>query len=207
MKFICVGRNYRNPDSENKNEDIQSPLSGPIFFMKPETAITRCNRPFFIPEFSQDIYYETELLVKINRLGKHIQEKHAHLYYEEIGLGIDFTAHDVLQGCIERGEPWEIAKAFDGSAVVGDFVPINQFDDLQNLNFHLTINDQLVQQGNTGDMIHTIDQIIAYVSKSVMLKMGDIIFTGTPAGVGPVHIDDHLQGYLEGQKMFDFNVK
>ena len=175
--------------------------------MKPDTAITRCNRPFFLPDFSQEVYYETEIIVKINRLGKCISEKFAHLYYEEIGLGIDFTARDIQRDCVQNGEPWEIAKAFDGSAVVGNFVAKSQFSNAQNLQFHLLLNNQKVQEGNSKDMLFTIDQIISYVSRFMTLRTGDIIFTGTPVGVGPVHINDHLQGFLENQKMFDFYVK
>lgn len=203
MKFICIGRNYAAHIAELQHETPKEP----VFFLKQENAITRCNRPFFLPNFSNRIDYETEIIVKINRLGKCIQEKFAHLYYEEIGLGVDFTARDIQQQCIQAGNPWEIAKAFDGSAVVGKFLPKNQFQDLHNLNFHLLLNDQKVQQGNSGDMLFTIDQIIAHVSRFMTLKTGDIIFTGTPMGVGPVHINDHLQGFLEGQKLFDFYVK
>lgn len=203
MKFICIGRNYAEHIAELKHETPKQP----VFFLKQENAITRCNRPFFLPDFSNQVDYETEIIVKINRLGKCIQEKHAHLYYDEIGLGIDFTARDIQRECIKKGDPWEIAKAFDGSAVVGDFLPKDQFADMQNINFHLLLNGEKVQQGNTRDMLFTIDQIIAYVSRFITLKMGDIIYTGTPVGVGPVKINDHLQGYIEEQKMFDFFVK
>lgn len=203
MKFICIARNYAA-----HVEELQHKMpSQPVFFLKQENAITRCNRPFFIPDFSQQVDYETEIIVKINRLGKCIQEKHAHLYYEEIGLGVDFTARDIQRKCIEEGNPWEIAKAFDGSAVVGKFLPKNRFADVQDLNFHLLLNGEKVQEGNSGNMLFTIDQLISHVSKFMTLKTGDILFTGTPVGVGPVHINDHLQGYLEGEKLFDFNVK
>lgn len=203
MKFICIGRNYAAHIAELQHAVPEHP----VFFMKQENAITRCNRPFFLPDFSNRVDYETEIIVKINRLGKCIQEKFAHLYYEEIGLGVDFTARDVQQKCIEKGDPWEIAKAFDGSAVVGKFVPKGRFADVQNLNFHLLLNGEKVQQGNSRDMLFTIDHIISYVSKFMTLKTGDIIFTGTPVGVGPVHINDRLQGFLEDEKMFDFLVK
>jgi len=203
MKFICIGRNYAAHIAELQHETPKEP----VFFLKQENAITRCNRPFFIPDFSQRVDYETEIIVKINRLGKCIQEKFAHLYYEEIGLGVDFTARDLQQQCIEKGNPWEIAKAFDGSAVVGKFLPKSRFESVQNLNFHLLLNDNCVQKGNSAQMLFTIDQIIAYVSRFMTLKTGDIIFTGTPVGVGPVHINDHLQGFLEDEKMFDFYVK
>lgn len=203
MKFICIGRNYAAHIAELQHNTPEVP----VFFLKQENAITRCNRPFFLPDFSNRVDYETEIIVKINRLGKCIQEKFAHLYYEEIGLGVDFTARDIQQKCIEKGDPWEIAKAFDGSAVVGKFIPKTQFNDIQNINFHLLLNDKEVQRGNTRDMLFSIDHIISYVSKFMTLKTGDIIFTGTPVGVGPVHINDHLQGYIEEQKLFDFYVK
>lgn len=203
MKFICIGRNYAAHIAELQHNTPEVP----VFFLKQENAITRCNRPFFLPDFSNRVDYETEIIVKINRLGKCIQEKFAHLYYEEIGLGVDFTARDIQQKCIEKGDPWEIAKAFDGSAVVGKFLPKTQFNDIQNINFHLLLNDKEVQRGNTRDMLFSIDHIISYVSKFMTLKTGDIIFTGTPVGVGPVHINDHLQGYIEEQKLFDFYVK
>lgn len=203
MKFICIGRNYAKHIRELQHETPKEP----VFFLKPDSAITRCNRPFFLPDFSERVDYETEIIVKINRLGKCIAEKHAHLYYEEIGLGVDFTARDIQQDCIEAGNPWEKAKAFDGSAVVGKFLPKSSLPDVQNLNFHLLLNGKKVQEGNSGDMLFPIDCIIAHVSKFITLRTGDIIFTGTPVGVGPVHINDHLEGYLEGQKLFDFNVK
>ncbi|MCQ2292011.1 MAG: fumarylacetoacetate hydrolase family protein [Bacteroidales bacterium] len=203
MKFICIARNYAKHIEELEHETPQEP----VFFLKQENAITRCNRPFFIPDFSERVDYETEIIVKINRLGKCISEKHAHLYYDEIGLGVDFTARDVQKRCIEQGNPWEIAKAFDGSAVVGKFLPKSQFADVQNINFHLLQNGEMVQKGNTKDMLFTIDRLISHVSKYMTLKMGDILFTGTPVGVGPVHINDRLQGFIEDQKMFDFNVK
>lgn len=203
MKFICIGRNYAAHIAELQHETP----SEPVFFLKQENAITRCNRPFFIPDFSQRVDYETEIIVKINRLGKCIQEKFAHLYYDEIGLGVDFTARDLQEQCIAKGNPWEIAKAFDGSAVVGKFISKSRFENVQNLNFHLLLNDACVQRGNSAQMLFTIDQIIAYVSRFMTLKTGDIIFTGTPVGVGPVHINDHLQGFLEDEKMFDFYVK
>ncbi len=203
MKFICIGRNYAAHAAELQH----SVPSEPVFFFKPESALTRLNRPFFIPDFSNEVHYETEILVKINRLGKCISEKFAHKYYDEIGLGVDFTARDLQRNCISNGEPWEIAKAFDGSAVVGEFVNKNSFSDVQNLNFHLLLNGQNVQSGNTSEMIFPIDKIISYVSHFVTLKMGDIIFTGTPAGVGTVKINDRLQGFIEDNCFFDFLVK
>ncbi len=203
MKFICIGRNYAAHIAELQHEVPENP----VFFLKPESALTRSNRPFFLPDFSDQVDYETEVLVKINRLGKCIQEKYAHLYYEEIGLGVDFTARDIQRQCIEHGDPWEIAKAFDGAAVVGSFLPKSRFSDVQDLHFHLMLNGERVQQGHTRDMLFPIDRIIAYVSRFMTLKTGDIIFTGTPVGVGSVKINDHLQGYLEDHKLFDFRVK
>ncbi len=203
MKFICIGRNY----AAHAAELHQTAPEQPVFFLKPDSAITRCNRPFFLPDFSQEVHYETEIIVKINRLGKCISEKFAHNYYEEIGLGVDFTARDLQRKCIQQGEPWEIAKAFDGSAVVGGFLPKSRFEDVQKLSFHLLLNGEKVQEGNSRDMLFTIDQLIAHVSQFITLRTGDILFTGTPVGVGPVHINDHLQGFLEGEKLFDFKVK
>ncbi len=203
MKFICIGRNYAKHIAELKHETPKEP----VFFLKPDSAITRCNRPFFIPDSLGQIDYETEIIVKINRLGKCIAEKFANRYYEEIGLGVDFTAREMQKACIEAGNPWEIAKAFDGSAVVGKFLNKSQLPDVQNLHFHLLLNDRKVQEGHSADMLFSIDRIISYVSRFITLRTGDIIFTGTPVGVGPVHIDDHLQGFLEGEKLFDFKVK
>ena len=203
MKFICIGRNYAAHAAELQH----SVPKEPVFFLKPESALTRLNRPFFIPDFSEEIHFETEIIVKINRLGKCISERFAHKYYDEIGLGVDFTARDIQRKCIAGGEPWEIAKAFDGSAVVGKFVDKNKFRDIQNINFHLLLNGEKVQSGNTKDMLFTVDQIIAHVSKFMTVKMGDIIFTGTPVGVGPVKINDHLEGFIEGERFFDFLVK
>lgn len=203
MKFICIGRNY----AAHAKELQHSIPAEPVFFLKPESALTRVNRPFFLPDFSSEVHYETEIIVKINRLGKCIPEKFAHKYYDEIGLGVDFTARDIQRKCVENGEPWEIAKAFDGSAVVGKFLPKTQFPKLNNINFHLLLNDVKVQSGNTKDMLFSIDKIISYISQFMTIKMGDIIFTGTPVGVGPVKINDHLQGYIEDTCIFDFFVK
>lgn len=203
MKIICIGLNYHSHIQELKSTipDV------PVFFMKPETAIIVKNRPFFLPDFSKEIHYEVELLVRINKLGKSIQKKFAHTYYDEIGLGIDFTARDLQQKVRSEGLPWEITKSFDGSAVIGTFVPKSEFTDLNNIPFHLQLNDRLVQQGNSSDMIFDIDTIIEYVSQFVTLKIGDIIFTGTPVGVGPVAINDRLQGFIGDQKLFDFRIK
>jgi 2-keto-4-pentenoate hydratase/2-oxohepta-3-ene-1,7-dioic acid hydratase in catechol pathway len=175
--------------------------------MKPDSSLLLDNRPFFLPGFSKEVHYEVELVVKINRLGKTIEARYANRYYSEIGLGIDFTARDLQRHLIEKGLPWEKAKAFDASAVLGDFIPKEELGDLGQINFSLHQNGNIVQDGNSKDMIFAIDTIIEYVSKFVTLKIGDLIYTGTPAGVGPVAINDHLVGYIGERKMFDFVVK
>ena len=179
----------------------------PTFFLKPDSSVITRNRPFFLPDFSQQMEYEVEILVRIDKVGKCIQERFAHTYYHEIGLGIDFTARDLQKKCIERGDPWEIAKAFDGSAVISQFVEKDQFADLNNLNFRLDLNGTTVQSGNSGDMIFSIDKIVSYISQFFTLKTGDIIFTGTPKGVGKVAINDRLEGWLEDRKLLNFRVK
>ena len=203
MKILAIGMN--SPSHVKEMNDILSPE--PVIFSKPETALLLNNKPFFHPDFSADIQYETEIVVKINRLGKNIAPKFAHRYYSEITAGIDFTARDLQRRCKEKGHPWEIAKAFDHSAPIGCMVSKSAFPDIQNINFHLNINGTTVQQGNTKDMILTIDQIIAYISKFFTLKIGDLIFTGTPQGVGTVKIGDHLQVYLENESVMDFKIK
>ena len=204
MKILAVGLNYESHNLEMKRT-FQS--SEPVVFMKPESAQLKDNKPFFIPFFSNEIHYETEIVVKINRLGKHIDEKFAHRYYDEITVGIDFTARDLQRNLKEKGLPWEIAKGFDGSAAIGNFISKDKFQSVQDINFHLDINSKTVQQGNTRDMIYSVDKIIAYVSQFFTLKIGDLIYTGTPAGVGPVKIDDHLEGYIEDTKLLDFYIK
>jgi 2-keto-4-pentenoate hydratase/2-oxohepta-3-ene-1,7-dioic acid hydratase in catechol pathway len=164
-------------------------------------------KPFFIPAYTQQCDYETELVVRINHLGRSIPERFAHRYYDEVSVGIDFTARDMQKSLREKGLPWDLCKGFDGSAVVGDWIPVEMLGDVQNLHFHLDINGTTVQSGFTGDMIHRVDKLVSFISQFFTLKTGDIIFTGTPAGVGPVHIDDHLEGYLEGKKVLEFNVK
>jgi 2-keto-4-pentenoate hydratase/2-oxohepta-3-ene-1,7-dioic acid hydratase in catechol pathway len=203
MKIICIGRNYVDHISELNNERPEHP----VVFLKPQTSIILEKQPFFIPDFTSEVHYEVELLVKINRLGKHIESKFAHKYYDEIGLGIDFTARDVQAECKKKGLPWEKAKAFDNSAKVGQWVSKADFEDLQDLKFELKKNDQTVQSGHTKMMLWPIDELIAYVSRYFTLKIGDIIFTGTPAGVGPVTIGDQLNGYLEGKHMFKLDIK
>ncbi|AWM14427.1 fumarylacetoacetate hydrolase family protein [Flavobacterium sp. NRK F10] len=203
MKIICIGRNYADHISELNNERPNEP----VIFMKPDTAVLAKQFPFVIPEFSNDVHHEVEVLVKISKVGKYIDAKFAHKYYDQIGLGIDFTARDLQNQLKEKGLPWEKAKAFDGSAIIGDFLPKNSFSSLENLNFELRSNGEVVQQGNTSLMLWKIDEIIAYVSQFFTLKTGDIIFTGTPKGVAAVKEDDELIGFLEGQQMFKVQVK
>jgi len=179
----------------------------PVFFFKPDSSIIKNNKPFFYPDFTKDLQYELEVVLKINRLGRSISEKFAHRYFDEIGLGIDFTARDLQRQCKDKGLPWEIAKAFDGSAPISEFVSKEKFPDLKNLKFRLEKNDEVVQRGSTSDLIFDFDRIISYVSKFVTLRTGDLIFTGTPVGVGPVKIGDRLKGYLEDELMLDFNIK
>lgn len=204
MKIICVGRNYVAHAKELNNE-----VPGePVLFLKPDTALLRNNDPFYIPEWSDNLHHEVELVVKINRIGKNVEEKFAHRYYDQVGLGIDFTARDVQDALKSKGLPWEKAKAFDHSAVISrEFTDIDSLPDRKAISFYLDINGQKVQEGNTSLMIFSIDKIIAQVSKYFTFKIGDLIYTGTPAGVAPVKIGDRLEGYLEGQKMFDFFVK
>lgn len=204
MKILAVGLNYESHNLEMKRT-FQS--KEPVIFMKPESSQLKDGKPFFIPDFSDEIHYETEIIIKIDRLGKHIAEEFAHRYYEELTVGIDFTARDLQRNLKEKGLPWEIAKGFDNSAAIGSFVSKLEFENIQDINFHLDINSKTVQEGNTRDMIYSVDKIIAYVSQFFTLKIGDLIFTGTPAGVGPVKIDDHLEGYVENRKLLDFNIR
>jgi len=204
MKIICVGRNYIDHARELNNPVPREPL----LFLKPQTAIPIKGQPFFIPDFSNDVHHELELVVKINRIGKHIQEEFAYKYYEEIGLGIDFTARDLQVKLKEKGHPWERAKAFDGSAPVSEkFVAVSNIKDLKNLDFHLMKNGKMVQEGNTRDMIFPINRLISEISKFFTLKIGDLIFTGTPAGVSKVEQNDILEGYLAGEKILEVKVK
>jgi len=203
MKIFAIGMNYIEHTKE-----LNNPIPAePVFFMKPDTAVIRNNKPFFYPDFSENIHYETELILSINRVGKNIAEKFAHRYYTEIGIGIDFTARDIQKKCKEGGLPWEVAKGFDGSAPLGKFLPKEHFKDVHNINFRLDINGVTVQNGNSKDMIFSFERIIAHISKYITFRMGDLIFTGTPVGVGPVKIGDHLQAYIEGQLMLDFFIK
>ncbi len=203
MKIICIGRNYAEHARELKNKVPEKP----VFFMKPGSSLVIKNRPFYYPDFSTDVHHEIEIVVKINRVGKRIESRYAARYYSEIALGVDFTARDLQAECKEKGLPWEIAKGFDYSAPVSKFVPLNRYGDIANIDFRLDINGQTVQHGNTRDMIFHVDDLIAYVSRFMTLKTGDLMFTGTPAGVGPVQIGDHLEGYLGEDRMLDFEVK
>ena len=203
MKIICVGRNYADHIEELQNQKPKDP----VLFLKPDTALLQKNQPFFIPHFSSDIHYEVEVLVRINRIGKHIQEKFAPKYYEEIGLGIDFTARTLQKELKEKGLPWEKAKAFDGSCLVGDWVSKTEFGDLNKLPFLLEKNGIVVQQGATQNMLWKIDELISYVSKFFTLKIGDLIYTGTPEGVGPVNVEDELEGFIEGKKVLHVKIR
>ncbi len=203
MKIICIGRNYAEHAKEMKSEVPTEP----VFFMKPDTALLKDNEPFYFPDFTKDLHHEIEVVLKISKVGKHIAEEFAHKYYEKISLGIDFTARDLQAQCKAKGLPWEKAKSFDGSAPIGKFVKKTELGDLQNLNFELKINNESKQKGNTSDLLFSFDKVIAYVSQFVTLKVGDLIYTGTPEGVGPVKIGDQLQGSLNGTELFCFEVK
>lgn len=203
MKIICIGRNYVEHAREMKN-----PLPEvPIFFMKHEACIVKNNRPFFYPDFSRDIHHEVEIVIKIGRLGKKIEKRFAHRYFEQIGIGIDFTARDLQEKARQKGLPWEIAKAFDHSAPISRFLPKTEFPDINNISFHLDLNGKTVQHASTKDMIFSVDELISYITGFITLKTGDLIFTGTPSGVGPVKIGNHLEAYIEGRKMMDFFVR
>jgi len=203
MKIICIGRNYKNHVNELNN----IVPTEPVIFLKPDTSIILKKQPFFIPDFSNDIHHEVEVIVKINRVGKYISKEFAHKYYDKIGLGIDFTARDIQQNQKKFGLPWEKAKAFDGSALIGKWVNKTSFDDINDIKFSLMKNNELVQQGNTSQMLWDIDSIIAYVSSFFTLKIGDIIFTGTPAGVGAVKENDKLKGFINGDEFFDLKIR
>jgi acylpyruvate hydrolase len=203
MKIICIGRNY----AEHAKE-LNNPLpSEPLFFIKPDSAIIRNDEPFYLPDFSDDIHYEAEIYVRIHKKGKNVQAKYAVSYYKEIGIAIDMTARDIQQQCKDKGLPWEKAKAFDGSAPMSDGILLTEFSDIQDIHFELWKNGALVQRGWTGDMIFTVDRIIEEATKYFTLKIGDVIFTGTPAGVGKLNAGDRLQAFIEGKKMMDFQIK
>ena len=203
MKIICIGRNYTNHIEELKNERPTEP----VVFMKPDSAILLKQHPFVIPEFSEDVHHEIEIIVKISKVGKYIEPKFAHKYYDEISVGIDFTARDLQDKLKAKGLPWEKAKAFDGSAVIGEFLPKSQFSSLENITFELKKNNETAQMGDSSLMLWKIDELISYVSQFFTLKIGDVIFTGTPEGVASVKSDDVLEGFLEGQQLFRIQVK
>lgn len=203
MKIIAIGRNYAAHIKELNNERP----SEPVIFLKPDTAILRNNDPFYYPEFSKNIHFEVELLLKINKEGKYIEKQFAPNYYNQIGVGIDFTARDLQEKCKEKGLPWEIAKGFNGSAPISNFIDKENFKDLKNINFKLNLDDETRQNGNSGLMLFDFDDIIAYVSKFFTLKKGDIIFTGTPAGVGEVVVGNKLAAYVEDEKMLEVEIK
>lgn len=203
MKLICIGRNYTEHIKELENEKP----TDPVVFLKPDTAILLKKQPFFIPDFSDDVHHEVEILVKINKVGKHIDKKFAYKYYDEIGLGIDFTARDLQNQLKAKGLPWEKAKSFDGAAVIGDWMSVKAINDVNAIEFSLKKNGNIVQLGNTSHMLWKIDELIEYVSKYFTLKIGDIIFTGTPAGVGKVVANDKLNGFIEDKEMFSITVK
>lgn len=204
MKIICIGWNYPRHNAEMNRED--TPQS-PVVFLKPDTALLRENRPFFLPDFAERFEYECELVYRINRLGRHIAEKFAHKYYSEVALGVDITARDLQVKCKAEGEPWEISKAFDQSAVISKFIPIDSLPNRNAIEFSMSLNDRVVQRARSTEMIFSIDRIIAYVSQFFTLKIGDLIYTGTPAGVGKLTIGDHLRGFIGEQEMFSFYIK
>ncbi len=213
MKIFAVGMNYPQHNKEIKTALLQQSASDsaedrePIIFTKADSALLKDHKPFFIPDFMGRVDYETEIVVRISRLGKSIPERFAHRYYDAVTVGIDFTARDLQKKLREESLPWEISKGFDGSAVIGEWIEKDRFLNIQNLRFSLDINGNTVQRGNTAEMIYTIDRLISYISQYFTIKTGDILYTGTPAGVGPVNINDHLEGFLEGQKVLEFNCK
>ena len=205
MKIFGIGMNYAAHNKELHNTLLYT--EEPVVFTKADSALLSGGKPFFIPSYTSQCEYETELVVRISHLGRSISERFAHRYYDEITVGIDFTARDLQKQLCAKGLPWDLCKGFDGSAVVGTFGPVSRFRSIQDLHFHLCINGNTVQQGHTADMLHHVDKLVSYISQFFTLKTGDLIFTGPPAGVGQVHIDDHIEGYLEGEKLLEFNVK
>jgi len=203
MKIFAIGQNYIE---HNKELNSKNPTE-PVVFMKPDTALLKNNKPFYIPDFTQELHYETELIVKINRLGKNIDASFSNRYYAEIGLGVDFTARDLQRKLKAEGKPWEISKAFDNSAVIGNFLPVSELGDVQNIQFRMDLNGKTVQNGNSSDMIFQINELVSYVSRFFTVKIGDLLFTGTPVGVGKVAIGDRLEGFIFDKKMFDFYIK
>lgn len=205
MKIFGIGMNYIQHNKELDGALYKT--EAPVLFTKADSSLLKSGKPFFVPDFMGRIDYEAELMIRICRLGKNIPQRFAHRYYDAVTVGIDFTARDVQQQLREKGLPWDLSKSFDGAAAIGEWVGKDKFLDVQALRFHLDINGQTVQEGCTADMVFSIDEIVAYISQYFTLKTGDVIFTGTPAGVGPVHIDDHLEGYVEERKVLEFNCK
>ena len=203
MKIFAIGQNYKE---HNKELNSTNPTE-PVVFMKPDTALLKNNKPFYIPDFTNELHYETELIVKFNRLGKNIDTAFSNRYYAEIGLGVDFTARDLQRKLKAEGKPWELCKAFDNSAVIGNFLPVEELGNVQEIQFRLDLNGKTVQNGNSSEMIFPINELVMYVSRFFTIKIGDILFTGTPAGVGKVSIGDRLEGYIFDKKMFDFQIK
>ena len=205
MKIICIGMNFASHNKEIHNSLV---LHEPVIFMKPDVSLLKDGKPFYIPDFSSDVQYEAEVVIKINRLGKNIAERFAHRYYDEITVGIDMTARDLQNEFRKKGLPWELSKSFDNSAVTGRFISLKkERKDIRNMNFQLNINGSTVQKGNTADMLFPVDKIIEYVSRFMTLKIGDLIFTGTPCGVGKVSLNDHIEGYIENEKLLNFYIK
>ena len=205
MKIFAVGMNYLEHNKELHGSLFKP--EEPVIFTKADSAVLKDHKPFFIPDHMGRIDYETEIVVRISKLGKNISERFAHRYYDAVTVGIDFTARELQKKLRSEGKPWDLCKGFDGSAALGEWVSIEKFRDIQAIHFHLDINGNTVQEGCTSDMLYRVDQLIAYISQYFTLKTGDILYTGTPAGVGPVHIDDHLEGYIEDRKVLEFNCK
>lgn len=205
MKIFAVGMNYLEHNKELHGSLFKP--EEPVIFTKADSAVLKDHKPFFIPDHMGRIDYETEIVVRISKLGKNISERFAHRYYDAVTVGIDFTARELQKKLRAGGKPWDLCKGFDGSAALGEWVSLDKFRDIQALHFHLDINGNTVQEGCTSDMLYRVDQLIAYISQYFTLKTGDILYTGTPAGVGPVHIDDHLEGYIEDRKVLEFNCK
>lgn len=205
MKIFAVGMNYQAHNKELHGALLD--MKEPVIFTKADSALLKDGKPFFVPAFTERCDYETEVVVRICRLGRSIAPRWAHRYYDQVTVGIDFTARDLQERLRAEGKPWELCKGFDGSAAIGEMIPKDELPDVQNLHFHLDINGKTVQQGHTADMLFKVDEVVSYISRFFTLKMGDLIYTGTPAGVGPVHEGDHLEGYLEGRKVLEFNVR
>lgn len=205
MKIFAIGMNYAQHNKEMDGA-LYKPEE-PVVFLKADSSLLKDKKPFFLPDELGRVDYETELVVRISRLGKSIPQRFAHRYYDAVTCGIDFTARDLQRKCKEKGLPWTLCKGFDGAAAIGEWVPVEKFRDIQAIHFHLDINGKTVQEGCTSDMLYRVDELIAYISRWFTLKTGDILFTGTPVGVGPVHINDHLEGWLEERKVMEFNVK